>query len=51
VTVWFLSASEDLPLCVPDSPWQGHALWHLTAAGAVSLFALHAFRNLRLTAQ
>lgn len=51
VTVWFLSATEDLPLCAPDSPWQGHALWHLTAAGAVSLFALHAFRNLRLTGQ
>jgi hypothetical protein len=50
VTVWFLSASEDLPLCEPGSPWQGHSLWHLTAAGAVSLFGLHAFRNLALVA-
>jgi hypothetical protein len=51
VTVWFLSASEGLPLCDPATPWQGHALWHLTAAGAVSLFALHAFRNLARVAR
>jgi Ceramidase len=48
VVVWFLSASAELPLCAPDSPWQGHGLWHLTAATAVTLFALHAFRNLSL---
>jgi hypothetical protein len=51
ITVWFLSASEGLPLCEPSTPWQGHALWHLTAAGAVSLFALHAFRNLSWLAE
>ena len=50
VTVWFFSAADGLPLCDPQSPWQGHGLWHLTAAGAVSLFALHAFRNLSLVA-
>lgn len=46
VVVWFFSASEVLPLCLPDSPLQGHGLWHLTAATAVALFAVHAFGNL-----
>jgi Ceramidase len=46
VTVWSLSSAEGLPLCAPNSLWQGHALWHLTEGLAVTLFALHVARNL-----
>jgi hypothetical protein len=28
------------PLCDPDSWWQGHGVWHLAAAGALTLWAL-----------
>ncbi|HUO47180.1 MAG TPA: hypothetical protein VM470_10165 [Acidimicrobiia bacterium] len=28
------------PLCHPDSLWQGHGLWHLAAAAALTLWAL-----------
>ncbi len=49
VAVWFLSLGEGLPLCVPDSPWQGHALWHLGAAVAVTFMVLHLARNLERT--
>ncbi len=27
------------PLCLPDSPLQGHALWHVLAASGLGLFA------------
>ncbi|MDP1826035.1 MAG: ceramidase domain-containing protein [Archangium sp.] len=46
IAVWFLSAGEGLPLCAPHSIWQGHGLWHLAAAGAVTLMVLHLQRNL-----
>jgi hypothetical protein len=39
--VWFPSVRTDGPLCVPDSPLQGHAAWHLLcalAAGAIYLY-------------
>jgi hypothetical protein len=47
VTVWFLSASEGLPFCWPDSVVSGHGAWHLFEAVVVSLFAVHAVTNLR----
>lgn len=34
--IWALSRDGG-PLCAPDSYLQGHALWHLAAAGAVAL--------------
>lgn len=34
--VWSLSRTGGA-ICQPDSAWQGHALWHLTSAGAVAL--------------
>jgi hypothetical protein len=46
VAVWFLSLGEGLPLCVPDSVWQGHGVWHLAAAAAVTLMVLHVAGNL-----
>lgn len=46
VAVWFFSAGEGLPLCVPESPWQGHALWHLLTAISVGASVLHVMRNL-----
>ena len=49
VAVWFLSAGDGLPLCAPHSVWQGHALWHLGAAGAVTFMVLHLGRNLALS--
>lgn len=47
VTIWFLSASDLMPLCLPTSLLQGHAVWHLLEAIVVSLFAVHAVTNLR----
>lgn len=47
VTIWFLSASEGLPLCWPGSVWSGHGVWHLLEAVVVTLFAIHAVANLR----
>lgn len=49
VAVWFLSLGEGLPLCEPDSIWQGHGFWHLGAAAAVTFMVLHVGRNLALT--
>lgn len=46
VGVWFFSAGEGLPLCAPESAWQGHGLWHLLTAISVSLSVLHVLRNL-----
>lgn len=46
VAVWFFSAGEGLPLCEPHSVWQGHGVWHLAAAGAVTFSVLHVLRNL-----
>ncbi|MFO0595539.1 MAG: ceramidase domain-containing protein [Myxococcaceae bacterium] len=46
VAVWFFSAGEGLPLCAPESPWQGHGLWHVLTAASVSLSVLHVQRNL-----
>ncbi len=46
VAVWFLSLGEGLPLCEPDSVWQGHGVWHLGAAAAVTLMLLHIEENL-----
>jgi hypothetical protein len=51
VAVWFFSAGEGLPLCRPDSMWQGHGLWHLGAAGAVTLMVLHLLENLEVRAR
>lgn len=34
------------PLCVPDSVWQGHGLWHIAAAAGLALWAL-AIRDVR----
>ena len=48
VAVWFFSAGEGLPLCEPRSVWQGHGLWHLAAAAAVTLMVLHLAENLAL---
>jgi len=48
VGVWFLSAGEGLPLCAPQSVWQGHALWHVLTAVSVGLSVLHVMRNLEL---
>ena len=48
VAVWFLSAGEGLPLCEPRSVWQGHAVWHLAVAAAVTLMVLHLAQNLAL---
>lgn len=47
VTIWFLSASDGLPLCWPGSAWSGHGAWHLLEAVVVTLFAVHAVGNLR----
>ncbi len=49
VGVWFFSAGEGLPLCAPQSPWQGHALWHVLTAFSVGLTVLHVMRNLART--
>jgi len=46
IGVWFLSAGEGLPLCAPQSVWQGHALWHALTAVSVGLSVLHVMRNL-----
>lgn len=46
VAVWFGSATEGAPLCSPASPWQGHALWHVTSGAAIALFWVHARVNL-----
>lgn len=40
LAVWMLSL-DDGPLCVPDSPLQGHALWHLLCAGAAGMLYLY----------
>lgn len=40
LAVWLQSGTGQ-PLCVPDSPWQGHAVWHLSAAVAVGLLYLY----------
>ncbi|MBL8956083.1 MAG: ceramidase domain-containing protein [Myxococcaceae bacterium] len=45
VVVWHFSAIEGMPLCAPESVWQGHALWHITSAAAVAMFWLHAREN------
>ncbi len=45
VVVWHFSAIDGMPLCAPESPWQGHALWHVTSAAAVAMFWLHAREN------
>ena len=50
VAVWFLSAGEGLPLCAPGSIWQGHGVWHLAVAAAVTLMVLHLAQNLALAA-
>lgn len=50
VGVWFFSAGEGLPLCIPHSVWQGHALWHALTALSVSLSVLHVMRNLERAA-
>lgn len=49
VAVWFLSLGEGLPLCVPGSVWQGHGVWHLGAAAAVTFMVLHVAGNLERT--
>jgi hypothetical protein len=48
VGVWFFSAADGLPLCAPESPWQGHALWHLLTALSVGASVVHVMRNLEL---
>lgn len=47
VAVWFNSQVPGQLLCAPRSLWQGHALWHVLAAGSVTLMLLHVRRNLR----
>lgn len=46
VVVWYGSAIEGMPLCWPDSLFQGHALWHATSGLAVAGFWRHSLENL-----
>ena len=40
LAIWLVSDTGG-PLCDPDSPWQGHAAWHLLAAGSALCLYLY----------